>query len=950
MKNKIGKSLLFLVCLLTFVMALSLASFAAETGNVNSDGTLTYSFENGVLTIGGTAEVFSLSDVNYAKDNLPWAAFRESITSVVVKAPVVELGDFCFFYLTKCTSIEIPSTVTKISGKGVFQQCQNLNTVSVTENSLGDGIIDFRFVESIGNYAFDDALINTNPILLFGRNLSFGADKFCQNNTKGIIIKVFPGSATEDAVNNVIKKAETSDTICKKIKLEYLDAEYYPVGSEEAAILSLSGSVIWGGASASAAPRTAYEWTFDKESGTLTITNSKNANELMTTLSGTLGYHSSNGETGISGKAATEPFRAWKAAWKKQVKHIVVDYFKKISDAYGVESVLSGYPNLETILLESGKIEFQSGTGVFANNPSLKKIGQGTLPEKNIAKITDFNKFTDELSANYMFSNCTSLEGFELSADFTLIGNETFKNCTSLTDVTISESIAKLGTNAFAGCTNLTNVTILNPDLTENKSFDDVDTLKIVCASADQKETIDASYENVKVVFGSDAEIKSAVSFEGFSIRLKDYNGLRGMFKMNPAVKNDGLTLKEYGAVVISKDKYNETRTLTLDNGEYVYSDGAKIRVWDKDLGFVRENGTPSVYSEDGDGNIMYSIAITNYTDVNYDKYIYMAGYSIYTDGESDFVSIEGYPDEDYKFFSIYNITLDMYIAGFVNASNSDKTAVWDLLLMGAAEFKAGSNYTYTEGMTDLDGNDAFSEKFTFAEITVCNQSKADGVITYTPCGDVTVTLLKKFDNSGNIAEYVAVYRSEGGNGVLPTMSGPYDNPRTVPQYTGSFASGSGKVPNPKLASAITDLVKTVIVDDGIVELSSCAFAFSEKTEKYVFAESLKNANGDSTFVANRVLKTVYFAHPGDVNFVPEEGTLDLSGFEEFSTAYTFNGCNDTNGFEKIILPDSCKSAGVQFASGASNLKTVFVFDPDNFTVDNTSFKSDLSVQIVKKN
>ena len=54
MKTNFKRALLF-IAIMAFAAILAVASFAAQTGNVNSDGSLTYSLDGEVLTFSGTA-------------------------------------------------------------------------------------------------------------------------------------------------------------------------------------------------------------------------------------------------------------------------------------------------------------------------------------------------------------------------------------------------------------------------------------------------------------------------------------------------------------------------------------------------------------------------------------------------------------------------------------------------------------------------------------------------------------------------------------------------------------------------------------------------------------------------------------------------------------------------------------------------------------------------------
>lgn len=98
---------------------------------------LTWTLVDGTLTISGTGK---MQDMN--SESLPWGSLR-SIKSVVVAEGVATLGNYCFYGLIKCTSIQLPSTLTS-TGEGTFGDCKTLTTLVIPEG-----------VSSIGKSAFE---------------------------------------------------------------------------------------------------------------------------------------------------------------------------------------------------------------------------------------------------------------------------------------------------------------------------------------------------------------------------------------------------------------------------------------------------------------------------------------------------------------------------------------------------------------------------------------------------------------------------------------------------------------------------------------------------------------------------------------------------------------------------------------------------------------------------
>ena len=105
-------------------------------GEIN--GSLTWSLENGILTISGKGDMPHHSGLS----DIPWYAYRTAINSVVIEPGVTSIGNSSFQSCSNLTSVTIPDGITTI-GEQAFFLCGNLSSI-VIPNS----------VTSIGRYAF----------------------------------------------------------------------------------------------------------------------------------------------------------------------------------------------------------------------------------------------------------------------------------------------------------------------------------------------------------------------------------------------------------------------------------------------------------------------------------------------------------------------------------------------------------------------------------------------------------------------------------------------------------------------------------------------------------------------------------------------------------------------------------------------------------------------------
>ncbi len=143
MKRVIGK---VLCCCLVFLLVCSAApptSAAAAASGACGDG-VTWTLQDGVLTICGSGKITSASG---------WKSIRGSITSIVIEEGVTSIGTAAFDGCASAASVSLPSTLTSI-GVSAFCNCSAL-----TEIALPEGL------QTIGSNAFTNCTSLTSLTL-----------------------------------------------------------------------------------------------------------------------------------------------------------------------------------------------------------------------------------------------------------------------------------------------------------------------------------------------------------------------------------------------------------------------------------------------------------------------------------------------------------------------------------------------------------------------------------------------------------------------------------------------------------------------------------------------------------------------------------------------------------------------------------------------------------------
>lgn len=164
MKKRVLSLLLCLVFLLTLAPAVTLADPLQTSGDYR-DLHWEYNTTNGRLDL-SRADEGPMPEFEEASD-VPWAAFRASITFVALNSTFTSISTYAFYGCTALTSFSVPDSVTSI-GYGAFQGCTSLRTVTF---GTGIRIINaYAFngcsaltslnipngVTALGNYAFQN--------------------------------------------------------------------------------------------------------------------------------------------------------------------------------------------------------------------------------------------------------------------------------------------------------------------------------------------------------------------------------------------------------------------------------------------------------------------------------------------------------------------------------------------------------------------------------------------------------------------------------------------------------------------------------------------------------------------------------------------------------------------------------------------------------------------------
>ena len=637
---------------------------------------------------------------------------------------------------------------------------------------------------------------------------------------------------------------------------------------------------------------TDMSWSFDPATGICTITtNSKNSWAKLT-----VNYNNTQ----------------WNSFYNKYKNDVKEVYIVKGEGAADIKEYDSnsrtglGFPNMTKLVVANGGGQW-THTTIFDGANSLKTFGvQGSVTEN----VLDFSTINAAASLIHNFTAATTLI-IPAKAEQTAV----LPAMTALTNVIIPETVTTLPEGFFANCTAVNYIELkgesVSPVISSGIADSESLTIKVATFEA-KKALIAAGYDSCNIL----SPAARAISFEGYSVRVKGYNGLRSIFSfhMSALEDNNNYTLVEYGTILASASNRALYGTELNVNDFSAPKGTIKYPIF-KDGKIVAN--TLSSSTED---RIDFAVTIVNFSDEQMSKDVYVSTYEIWqnADGEyyifyTDYATADAH-DDSYVETSLYEVSLGMYKQGDMNASIDKENIVWNTLkTAGAVTFTAGTDYTYDENANyyDKNGNTVdYSETMTVAEIPMVTTTVGEDSLAFTKSG-VTYTLLRDGEN------FVVVYR---GTGLIPkTMR--YGS-KVYAQYETNWYSGTGKAvptdrPQPVFTSNNVAFNKMTyaIIDSGVTGVDYEGFA-STQFNTVVYAPTFKTIS-QGAFIGG-VLQTMFMA-----GTEMKTGFVDLGSLETVITAYTFKN----NKFSEIHLPASVDTIGAEAFALVSSLKTLWCGD-----------------------
>lgn len=426
-----NRFLIFASFVIIFSALITVCAFAADSSGYTFDSdkktytnikwTFTEESKTVVFEIDASATDKKASTVLYAVDpesgisgswNNPikggWGQ-STGVKKVIIKEGITEINGYFFSSNKTLTTLELPTSLKKISGEACFQGCRALSSVYVTGNSPVAGEFDFSCVESFGggSYVFDHCVLMETLKLSDALTGNIGTE----------FIKAIPSLkelVIPAGVKNVKDKALAGTSGLKLLTV---------LGSETviASDLVFNGNTTYPAIKAKAGSKAAE---FALANG-YTFIDIDSGVETKGTKPAPVETPESSGNTDSGSTEPTTPPSTGLDAFDPN-KCTAYGYIKgEYYDTYWVY-----YSETKTLKFISNITSGWNETG---------RIGAGDNPD-------GWSKYKAEI------------EHVEVGPYIKKVSYQAFKDHTALKDIKLNDSVSEINSGSFSGCTSLTTI------------------------------------------------------------------------------------------------------------------------------------------------------------------------------------------------------------------------------------------------------------------------------------------------------------------------------------------------------------------------------------------------------------------------------------------------------------------------------------------------------------
>ena len=419
-----------------------------DCGQILSDVHWSLNTETGVMTISGSGAMVNTWSLN----TVPWAAYKDSITSVEVNSGVTSIGQYAFAQCPYLQSVSLPEGLTAIRSY-VFRECSSLTSITIPNSVTLIGTEAFR------STPLDDIYVSWTSTISSIPTWSSMTDKEASSIKLHIPCGTSANYLAKNGWNKYALRSDCAEEYTLTVqsheptlgKVQIDDGEVgvsasLQVKKDETHLIK---------AIANDACHTFSYWNDGKNDNPRSV--AINANTTYTayfadrnTKSGKCGTYatwelSCDSVLTISGTGAIQSQAFQSKNYSSAIKHVIIEE--------GIESIetnaFNGCANLVSV----------------KNPSSLKSI------------------------RDYAFMNCQKLDTINFPEGLITIGNypnsdgHTFYECNSLRSIHIPASVTNISKDCFLRCYSVTSI-IVDP---ANTKYDSRDNCNAIIEKANNK-------------------------------------------------------------------------------------------------------------------------------------------------------------------------------------------------------------------------------------------------------------------------------------------------------------------------------------------------------------------------------------------------------------------------------------------------------------------------------
>ena len=504
-------------CMLPFGLVLSSAA-GAETENESAMGycgpadgatgtwgsSVSWAYANGILYINGTGPMG-----DFVRDQTPWEAFRDRITTITVAEGVTSVGANAFADIAAMTSdgtlvtlnVSLPSTLETI-GDDAFAGCVSLLQIGLPGN-----------LTTLGNAAFQNSgLVQIglpDSVSMLGTHVFDGCTSFANSGLTAIVVPymtrsvgktAFVGctSLTDIGTSSMDPIFDTSDfDITSAVRIH---------GPEGSAVAQTVADLNAQGYALSYTTEAMPEITYPAVQPVTFTPVMMQDGQIYSAYGNTDAAAMQIDSTDLAGTAASEAELA--ASQVTDTAGAETDVTTDAAATDGSTADTSTYidENGETVIdnsaealssrrrmgvmraasadaVSSGSIENSALEWEVAADGTLRISGSGAMENYTAASEQPWVSLKDNISSiavatgvtaigDYAFSDLTNVTYVQLMDDtIKTIGKNAFSGCTGLTEIEIPKSVTSVGASAFSGCSAAKKVTANSATTTFDTPF-----------------------------------------------------------------------------------------------------------------------------------------------------------------------------------------------------------------------------------------------------------------------------------------------------------------------------------------------------------------------------------------------------------------------------------------------------------------------------------------------